>query len=268
MRTSLLLALLTAAIRTASAAPELDRDIVETAIAAKSFKTLIAALQAADLVEAVKAKGPFTVFAPTDAAFAKLPRGTLAELLKPQNKERLQQILAFHVVPKRLGSVDMVGTRSSKSLGGAELSIGFADGRLSIEGASFVKTDIRCSNGVIHVIDAVMLPPDPAAQRRSAVRATLELAIDRGVPLFNAGQAEACASIYELTVRAVTQLASGELSREESVALDTALAQLKRTSGARERAWLLRRAIDKTLRSLAAAPEAAEEKPKSTAKWF
>lgn len=134
------------------------QDIVTTAVAAGSFKTLAAALEAAGLVETLQGKGPFTVFAPTDEAFAKLPKGTVEDLLKPANKEKLVSVLTYHVVPGNVMAKDVVGLKTAKTVNGQSLSIVTKDGAVSIDGAKVVKTDIACSNGVIHVIDSVVLP--------------------------------------------------------------------------------------------------------------
>lgn len=134
------------------------KDIVDTAVAAGSFKTLAAALNAGGLVETLKGEGPFTVFAPTDEAFAKLPEGTLQELLKPENKDKLVGILTYHVVPGKVMAADVVKLSKAKTVQGGEVSIAVADGKVSVDSASVVKTDIRAANGVIHVIDAVLLP--------------------------------------------------------------------------------------------------------------
>ena len=134
------------------------KDIVDTAVAAGSFKTLAAALQAADLVDTLKGDGPFTVFAPTDEAFAKLPAGTVETLLKPENKAKLQAILTYHVVAGSVRSADVVKLKSAKTVNGQSVSIKTANGGVSIDGAKVVKADIQASNGVIHVIDTVILP--------------------------------------------------------------------------------------------------------------
>jgi transforming growth factor-beta-induced protein len=134
------------------------KDIVDTAVAAGSFTTLAAALQAADLVDTLKGAGPFTVFAPTDAAFAKLPAGTVESLLKPENKAKLQAILTYHVVPGSVSSSQVVKLKSAKTVNGQSVSIKAANGAVRIDGASVVKADIQTSNGVIHVIDTVILP--------------------------------------------------------------------------------------------------------------
>jgi uncharacterized surface protein with fasciclin (FAS1) repeats len=134
------------------------RDIVTTALEAGSFKTLAAALEAAGLVETLQSKGPFTVFAPTDAAFAKLPKGTLEELLKPENKGRLTAILTYHVVPGLVAAKDVATMKSAKTVNGLSLSIKVDKGAVTIDDATVVKADIGCSNGIIHVIDSVVLP--------------------------------------------------------------------------------------------------------------
>ena len=137
-----------------------DKDIVDTAVAAGSFKTLAKALQAADLVETLKGAGPFTVFAPTDEAFAKLPAGTVETLLMPENKAKLQRILKSHVVAGKVMAADVVNISSAKAVSGDILAIASRDGGVIVEGAKVVKTDLAATNGVIHVIDSVILPKD------------------------------------------------------------------------------------------------------------
>ena len=134
------------------------KDIVDTAVAAGSFKTLVAAVKAAGLVDILKGKGPFTVFAPTDEAFAKLPKGTVESLLKPENKSKLVDILTYHVVAAKVpaakvksGKVGMVNKKNAR--------VRVKDGKVTINKANVVKTDIMTSNGIIHVIDAVIMPP-------------------------------------------------------------------------------------------------------------
>ena len=139
-------------------ATQSSKDIVDTAAAAGSFKTLATALQAAGLVETLKGQGPFTVFAPTDDAFAKLPAGTLNDLLKPENKAKLQRILTYHVVPGRVTAADVVKVRSAKAVSGDTIDIKTDGGAVMVDNARVTKTDINASNGVIHVIDAVILP--------------------------------------------------------------------------------------------------------------
>ena len=142
----------------ASAAPAQGKDIVDTAVAAGSFKTLAKALAAADLVETLKGSGPFTVFAPTDDAFAKLPAGTLESLLKPENKAQLRRILTYHVVAGKVMAADVVKLTTAKTVSGDSVNIAAGSGGVSINNAKVVKTDIATSNGVIHVIDTVLIP--------------------------------------------------------------------------------------------------------------
>lgn len=136
------------------------KDIVDTAVAAGSFKTLAAALQAAGLVETLKGKGPFTVFAPTDAAFAKLPKGTVEDLLKPENKAKLVAILTYHVVPGSVMAAQVVtmNGKEAKTVNGQSVKISVAGSAVKVDAANVVTTDIKASNGVIHVIDSVILP--------------------------------------------------------------------------------------------------------------
>jgi uncharacterized surface protein with fasciclin (FAS1) repeats len=133
-------------------------DIVDTAIAAGKFNTLVTAVKAAGLVDTLKGDGPFTVFAPTDEAFAKLPPGTLESLLKPENKAKLQSILTYHVVPGTVTSGDVVKLSSAKTVQGGSVRIKATGGNVMVNNARVTKADIETSNGVIHVIDAVMLP--------------------------------------------------------------------------------------------------------------
>ena len=133
-------------------------DIVDTAVAAGSFNTLAAALKAAGLVETLKGPGPFTVFAPTDEAFARLPAGTVESLLKPENKAKLAGILTYHVVPGKVMAADVVKLTSAKTVNGQSVTIAVKDGKVTVDGANVVKADVAASNGVIHVIDAVILP--------------------------------------------------------------------------------------------------------------
>lgn len=134
------------------------QDIVDTAVAAGSFKTLAAALQAAGLVDTLKGKGPFTVFAPTDEAFAKLPAGTVENLLMPENKAKLVAILTYHVVPGRELASQVTKMNSARTVSGQSLAISVNGGTVMVDNAKVIKTDIVCCNGVIHVIDSVILP--------------------------------------------------------------------------------------------------------------
>jgi uncharacterized surface protein with fasciclin (FAS1) repeats len=141
----------------APAADKPTKDVVDTAVAAGQFKTLVAAVKAADLVATLKGEGPFTVFAPTDDAFAKIPKAKLDALLG--DKKALADVLTYHVVPGKVLAADVVKLDAAKTVEGQSLMINAARGKVTVNGANVVKTDILCTNGVIHVIDAVLLPP-------------------------------------------------------------------------------------------------------------
>lgn len=134
------------------------KDIVDTAASNSDFSTLVAAVKAADLVSALKGDGPFTVFAPTNDAFAKLPAGTVESLLLPENKDKLVQILTYHVVAGKVMAKDVVKLTSATTLQGSDVTVVVANGTVKIDNANVIKTDIKTANGVIHVIDSVILP--------------------------------------------------------------------------------------------------------------
>ena len=134
------------------------KDIVDTAVGAGSFNTLVAAVQAADLVDTLKGEGPFTVFAPTDDAFAKLPAGTVEDLLKPENKDKLKAVLTYHVVSGKYMAKDVATMKMADTVNGQSVMISMDAGNVMVDNAKVVQADIECSNGVIHVIDTVILP--------------------------------------------------------------------------------------------------------------
>ncbi|MBM4006863.1 MAG: fasciclin domain-containing protein [Planctomycetes bacterium] len=144
----------------ATKTPASTSDIVKTAVAAGNFKTLVAAVQAAGLAETLSGPGPFTVFAPTDEAFAKLPPGTLEMLLKPENKGKLAAILTYHVVPGTVKAADVVKLKNAGTVNGQRVKISVDGAKVKVDEANVVATDIACSNGVIHVVDSVILPVD------------------------------------------------------------------------------------------------------------
>ena len=157
-KTALMVMALGLGVTDLAKAESMDKDIVEVAASSGSFKTLIAAAQAAGLVEALKGQGPLTVFAPTDEAFAKLPAGTVENLLKPENKDKLTAVLTYHVVPGRVTAGEVVNLSSAKTINGRALQISSMDGKVMIDNARVTATDIMASNGIIHVIDSVVLP--------------------------------------------------------------------------------------------------------------
>jgi len=157
IRSMVALAAVTALVASTSVQAQ-QKDIVDTAVGAGSFKTLAAALQAAGLVDTLKGNGPFTVFAPTDEAFAKLPAGTVEELLKPENKAKLTAILTYHVVPGKVMASQVTSLKEAKTVNGKNVKISTMGGAVMVDNAKVVKTDIAATNGVIHVIDTVILP--------------------------------------------------------------------------------------------------------------
>jgi len=188
-----------------------EKNIVDTAVEAGKFKTLAAALGAAGLVDAVKGPGPFTVFAPSDEAFAKLPKGTVETLLKPENKEKLKAILTYHVVPGKVMAKDVLGVKGAKSLNGQRIDVKVDGGKVMVDGAQVVATDIACTNGVIHVIDSVILPSEdniPTVATKAGKFNTLLAAAKA------AGLVEALSGDKALTVFAPTDDAFAKLPKD------------------------------------------------------
>ena len=189
--------LLSATLTTSSRAA----DIVETAVGAGDFNTLVAAVKAADLVDTLQGEGPFTVFAPTDKAFAALPEGTVEALLKPENKEKLQAILLYHVAAGKLDSKAVSKLTGAVTVNGQRVDIAVEDGTVKIDNATVTTADIKCDNGVIHVIDAVILPESkniPEVAADASVFSTLLAAAKAG------GLVDALSGDKELTVFAPT----------------------------------------------------------------
>jgi uncharacterized surface protein with fasciclin (FAS1) repeats len=193
-----------------------EKNIVDTAVEAGKFKTLAAALGAAGLVDAVKGPGPFTVFAPSDEAFAKLPKGTVETLLKPENKEKLKAILTYHVVPGKVMAKDVLGVKGAKSLNGQRIDVKVDGGKVMVDGAQVVATDIACTNGVIHVIDSVILPSEdniPTVATKAGKFNTLLAAAKA------AGLVEALSGDKPLTVFAPTDDAFAKLPKDTVASL-------------------------------------------------
>jgi len=226
--------------------PETE-NIVETAQAAE-FTTLVQAVKAAGLVDALSGDGAFTVFAPTDEAFDKLDRGTLESLLKPENKENLQAILKYHVAPGRVYASDAISGRLAETLQGQSVSTGLKDGRLRVDDAAITTADIETSNGVIHVIDTVLMP----ASGKAEVEKMIGHAIAVGAPAFNAGDVHKCVRIYQraLTKLADHQAVSGPMRREIRRAMQKASEQHEE----REKAWTMRRMLDKAYARMSESP--------------
>jgi len=220
-----------------------QQNIVDTAVAAGSFKTLAAALGAADLVGALQSKGPFTVFAPTDAAFAKLPKGTVEDLLKPENKEKLQAILKFHVVKGQIGLSDALAAKTARTLQGEQIRIGFSDGQVKVNGAALISADVKATNGVIHVIDAVLLPSSDSKQKASmSPRQEIELALDKGVPAFNNGDPDKCAEIYMNCLVSLAKSTQIDCSMRKT--LNELVDRTNEVECGTKRSWMLRSGLD------------------------
>jgi len=188
-----------------------EKDIVATAVEAGSFKTLVAAVQAAGLVETLQGKGPFTVFAPTDDAFAKLPAGTVETLLKPENKSQLVSVLTYHVVPGRVTSDQVVKLNAAATVNGQRVDIKMSDGKVMIDQATVSTVDVKCTNGVIHVIDRVILPSSdtiPATADKAGTFKTL-LAAAKAAGLVEVLGGDKPLTVFAPTDDAFAQLPAG-----------------------------------------------------------
>lgn len=217
-----------------------QKDIVDTAVSAGSFKTLVAAVQAAGLVETLKGDGPFTVFAPTDEAFAKIPKEVLGDLLKPENKAKLQSILTYHVVGGKVVAGDVLKLGEATTVEGSPAKFG-----LTIGGANIIKTDIKCSNGVIHVIDAVIMPPKKMAKKVSASvnpRMMIENVIANGSRLYNSGHACQCADLYTQAMTDLSQHSSVDTHIRAQI--QNTMTSAQHAANSDSRAWVLRRGLD------------------------
>ena len=204
------------------------------------FNTLLAAVKAAGLADVLSSEGPFTVFAPTDEAFAKLPEGTVASLLEPENLDQLQTILKYHVVSGRVYSDAVVKKNKVETLAGEKIRVTTTDG-VKINDANVVATDIDAANGVVHIIDSVLLPPAEMSENASAT-GLIEMAIRKGVPLFNHGQPAATAAIYEVAARAI--LAMEDVPGDARTALRRGIVEMSESHSARDQAWAMRYALD------------------------
>lgn len=214
-----------------------DKNIPETAAAAGTFKTLLAAAKAGGLVGALSGKDDLTVFAPTDEAFAKLPAGTIDDLLKPENKQKLVDILTYHVVAGRVYSEDAVAAKTAKTLQGSPIGITVTDSGAMVNKSKLIATDVDASNGVIHIIDAVLLPPAKGAN----VKKVLEDAVAHGASMFNSGHHQACADLYHTTL---TSLMNESLDSSIKHHMSSVLSSASHQHSASQRAWTLRNGID------------------------
>lgn len=227
--------------------PKPSNDLLSVAKRAGSFKTLLAAVDAAGLTDALSGDQPVTVLAPTDKAFAALPKGTVETLLKPENREKLTSILALHAVAGKVTAGDALNAGKAKTLSGGALEFAITDGTFKVNGVTIKKTDIKCDNGIIHVIDAVLLPTGKKDQRQSKADPTspieqIEMAIDKGVPIFNGGDHEACATIYRDCLVSISN--AKDMDPKVSKILTELVNQSGKVDCPTRRAWMLRTGLD------------------------
>ena len=245
--------------------------IVETAVGSGQTNTLVKLLQAADLVEAVSGPGPLTILAPTDDAFAKLPPALVKKLLDPANQAMLQDILKYHVVVGKALAADVVKLKEIPTLAGPPIKVSMRDGNVYLNDSKVIATDIECSNGVIHLIDAVLLPPkgkkkvvsnSPRDRCRQAMD-LITLAIDRGVPVYNHGQRRACAAIYEVACRGLMMdlqsactACAGKCSVSDEAmmtarrAIEEGMEKIENEDSSKAKAWILRESMDDAYKAL------------------
>lgn len=220
-------------------------DIISIAREAGIFNTLLAAVDAAGLTDTVRTLEGITLFAPTDDAFSQLPEGTVATLLQPENRDQLVRILTYHVIDSEVPFSTATTLTDATAINGETLSVGVKKGALFLNESRVIENDIETDNGIIHIIDAVLLPPEPV--ERPPVETLIGSAISRGVPLFNNGNPQACTDLYELAAEALLVLPQDELNDHQRNILTEALARSKNQKDATERAWTMRIALDETL---------------------
>lgn len=225
-----------------------SNDIIETARTAGSFRTLLSALEAAGLTDALRADGPFTVFAPTDDAFNKLPAGTVEDLLKDIPK--LNSILTYHVVSGKVTAADVADLTDAKTLLGQKLRID-ASREIRINSARVMKADVFAENGVIHVIDEVLMPaPADVKNARASTRNIIQKAIHYGAPMYNSGRHAACMAIYEVAAMGLLASADATIGSRERDRLENALMSVQRSHNSRRNAWEMRHALDFVYKSV------------------
>lgn len=229
------------------ATPLNGSDIISVAKGAGVFKTLLAAVEASGLTDEVRSLKGVTLIAPTDEAFAKLPEGTLASLLKPENKDLLVKILTYHIIDAEVPFSTATTLTSATALNGQEISVSVKTGALFLNDSRVIDNDIKTANGIVHVVDSVMLPPENEPSDISPVNSIISSAIKRGVPLFNGGNSQACADIYELAAEALLTLPEKSLGIEQRKILIAALDSSRDQNSATHRAWTMRTALDKTI---------------------
>lgn len=228
------------------------KDIVDTAVEAGSFNTLVSAVQAAGLVETLKGDGPFTVFAPTDKAFEKFWPETLKNLLKPENKDKLQMLLTYHVIPGKVNANKAKKLRTAEPLSGGSFELSNKDNDLFINYAKVVKANIKTSNGIIHAIDSVLIPNlvnQTSSIQPSNTDQIIKKAIHKGVPMFNSGHHVTTATLYmkagdEILDQCPSSACSASMSK-----IKTAMQQASAAGCPTSQAWIMRNAFDEVLAS-------------------
>lgn len=211
--------------------------IPKVAASTEKFKTLLKAAESAKLVDTLSGKGPLTLFAPTDEAFAKLPVGTVEGLLKPENREKLVAILTYHVVAGRVYSDDVARIECATSVEGSPLKVTANDSQIFINKSKVILADVEASNGVIHVIDNVLLPP----MKNADAKKVLETVVAKGSSLFNSGHHESCANLYRGTME---KMMSADLPKDVKLHMARTISKIQHLDCPTEQAWALRRGID------------------------
>ena len=229
----------------ASLAAKAD-NLVSVASNAGNFNTLLKAAVEAGLAKTLAEDGPFTVFAPTDSAFEKLPDEVIISLLKKENKDKLVSILKFHVIAGNYTS-DKLPLLPLETLNGQDVNFKVDDGNIFINGAKVVKADIEASNGIIHVIDGVLTPPKTATE--ASAEGIIVRGIKMGVPHFNHGNHSACADIYEISLRSLLMLPDAKLSDVNRKLVSVSLMRFSRMDSSTEKAWEARATFDKLMLS-------------------
>ncbi|MDA7882016.1 CIA30 family protein [Akkermansiaceae bacterium] len=230
--------------------PAPSNDLAAVAKKAGNFKTLLAAVKAAGVSEILSSSSELTVLAPTDEAFAKLPQGTIESLLKPENKKKLQQILSLHVLKGRISAGDALNAKEAKAIWGGSLKFGIEGGKFRVNGATILVADVSADNGVIHVIDSVILPKQDDAQASKATPVELiEVAIDKGVPVFNKGNHRECADIYRDCMEML--ISAENMDCKLVSAMEVLVKASEKVESDAKRAWMLRSGLDHVYHALA-----------------
>ena len=227
----------------ANGAPK--KDIVDTAIGAGNFNTLVAAIKSAGLVATLKGEGPYTVFAPTDEAFAKLSKDTIDSLLKPENKKMLTEILTYHVISGKVKAKKAAKLDSAETVNGSEVTINPTDESLLINNSLVIKADIKASNGIIHVIDSVLIPASKSTAGKT--NHIIMHAIHKGVPMFNSGHHSQTAFIYMDAGNQILDQCPSSTCPASMSTIKTAMQKASSTGCPTSQAWIMRNAFDEVL---------------------